>query len=61
MKMKVDLRKTTKRLLTELEAHCFEENQRLESLEDPSTFEKGRQFAHLEIAYALHRIMYKER
>ena len=59
--MKIDLRKSTVRLLKELEEHCFEENRRLCDYKDMSHFEKGRAYAHLEIAYALHRILYKER
>lgn len=60
--MKVDLRKTTKRSITELGEYCLETYARLESHRSGMTqFEKGKSFAMLEIGKKLQKIMYRER
>ena len=60
--MKVDLRKTTKNSLTELQEYCFKEYERLTSnIEGISQFEKGKSYAMYEIGKKLKKIMYKER
>jgi len=59
--MKIDLRKSTIRLLKELENHCYAEQRRIHEISDMSHFEKGRAYAHMEIGTALNRILYKER
>ncbi len=61
-KMKVDLRKSTKSSLQELEDYCMGSYVRLENFRSGQTqYEKGKAHAMYEIGTKLKKIMYKER
>ncbi len=60
--MRVDLRKTTKKSLNELQQYCMDSYARLQAHGNGmSQFEKGKSYAMLEIGKKLEKIMYKER